>query len=69
VGHVLRRGVVGPPDRRMGVNAFLFLLAIQQYAFFAPVYWFWLMRKWRGKPICEEKHWPVQFEDDEPMKS
>jgi hypothetical protein len=65
IGHIMRRGVIGPPDRRCGVNVFLCVMAFHQYAVFAPVYWFWLVRKWQGKPICEEKHWPVGFEAED----
>src|SRR5215203_3437622 len=40
VAEVLRRGVIGPPERRVGVQLFLIVLSITQYAVFAPLYWF-----------------------------
>lgn len=60
MGEALRQGVLGPPDRRVGVHLFLFVYSLSQYAMFAPVYWFWMLRKWQGHPICEEQRRPVQ---------
>lgn len=51
VGEVLRQGVSGPPERRPGVQAFLVLYSLTEYAFFAPLYWFWMLRRAQGKPL------------------
>jgi hypothetical protein len=55
VAEVLRRGVMGPPERRTGVQVFLIILSLTQYAMFAPVYWFWMARRASGRPICYEQ--------------
>src|SRR6185295_16217444 len=34
VGEVLRRGVIGPPDRRLGVQVFLLVYSLMQYSVF-----------------------------------
>ena len=59
IGEVLRRGVMGAPERRIGPNVFLGLLALSQFAVFAPVYWFWMIRRAIGKPICVERRVPI----------
>jgi hypothetical protein len=61
VGEVLRRGVMGAPDRRAGVYAFLILFSLSQYIFFAPLYWFWIMRKAQGKPICQVQRGDIEM--------
>lgn len=53
IGEALRQGVIGPPERRLGVLAFLVCYAGTQYSIFAPVYWYWLFRRVRGRPICQ----------------
>lgn len=45
--------VMGPPERRLGVLAFLVLSSTTQYSIFAPVYWYWMIRRARGRPICQ----------------
>ncbi|HRJ47734.1 MAG TPA: hypothetical protein PKY38_10275 [Opitutaceae bacterium] len=55
---VLRKGVIGAPERKVGVNAFLAIYSIAQYSIFAPFYWFWMIRRASGKPICEEQRKP-----------
>jgi hypothetical protein len=59
VGEVLRKGVMGPPERRIGVQLFLVLYSLAEYTFFAPIYWFWMLRRALGKPICLEYREPV----------
>src|SRR5688500_3141686 len=49
VAEVLRRGVSGPPESRMGVQVFLIVLSFTQYAVFAPLYWFWMVQRARGR--------------------
>ena len=63
VGDGFRKGVIGPPDKRVGVQTFLILFAIAQYSFFAPVYWFWMVRRAIGKPICSS--YRKEFNADE----
>jgi len=63
VGDVLRKGVIGPPDKRVGVQLFLIMSAIAQYSLFAPVYWFWMVRRALGKPICS--NYRKEFTSDE----
>ena len=52
---ILRRGVMGPPERRVGVQLFLIVFAFSQYSVFAPIYWFWMYRRSTGRPICQEQ--------------
>jgi len=54
VSEVLRRGVSGPPEQRAGTQVFLALFSATQYAVFAPVYWFWMLRRAQGKPLSTE---------------
>ncbi len=58
-GECLRRGVMGPPEQRLGPQLFLALYAVNQYTIFAPVYWFWMIRRAVGKPICAERRVPI----------
>jgi hypothetical protein len=51
MGELLRRGVMGPPERRAGVQFFLIVFSTTQYALFAPVYWYWMARRASGRPI------------------
>jgi len=64
VGEALRKGVIGPPERRIGVQAFLIVFAVAEYAFFAPVYWFWMLRRALGRPICVERREPIEVEEN-----
>lgn len=52
VGEFFRRGVMGPPERRRGVQLFLAIYSTCQYGFFAPVYWYWMVCRALGKPIA-----------------
>lgn len=52
-GEFWRRGVSGPPERGIGRHIFLTLYSAAAYGLFAPVYWFWMIRKAKGRPICE----------------
>jgi hypothetical protein len=63
VGDVLRKGVIGPPDKHVGVHLFLIIFSISQYSIFAPVYWFWMVRRACGKPICA--NYRIEFNPDE----
>ena len=54
MGELFRNGVMGPPERRKGVVFFLFVYSAAQYGLFAPLYWFWMLRKAQGEPICHE---------------
>lgn len=62
-GEFFRRGVMGPPERRVGVLVFQALYAAANYSFFAPVYWFWMVRRAQGRPICVERRPVVRFEE------
>ncbi|HEY4300119.1 MAG TPA: hypothetical protein VGM73_04560 [Candidatus Didemnitutus sp.] len=53
VGDLFRRGIAGPPEPGLGRQAFLVILSLNSYMIFAPLYWFWMVRKARGKPICQ----------------
>jgi hypothetical protein len=63
LGESMRRGVMGPPEKGVARAVFLILFSACQYAIFAPIYWFWMERKARGRPICEDKR--PKFEIDE----
>jgi len=63
VGELLRKGVLGPPEHRKGVMVFLVVFATAEYAVFAPWYWFWLIRKAQGHPICAETRKDLELED------
>ena len=63
VGEVLRRGVIGPPEKGFGRKMFLVIYSASEYAVFAPVYWFWMWRKARGKPICRAQKTELNFEE------
>lgn len=62
VGELVRQGVSGPPERRRGVLTFLIVLGVVQYSVFAPVYWYWLWRRARGRPICNGQRQPLPDE-------
>jgi len=64
LGEVMRRGVIGPPERSFARTATYVLLSAFEYTVFAPVYWFWMVRKARGNPIC--RSCGREFEFDEP---
>jgi hypothetical protein len=52
LGESMRRGVTGPPEKDAALSTFLTIIAACQYSVFAPLYWYWMFRKSRGKPIC-----------------
>lgn len=64
VGEVLRQGVMGPPERRIGVLVFLIVFSLTQYAVFAPLYWFWMFRRASGRPICYEQRRDIPDEEN-----
>jgi len=53
VGEILQRGVVGEPERRGWVTFGFIVISVVEYAFFAPLYWFWMYRRAVGRPICD----------------
>ena len=63
IGEVLRRGVIGPPERSLGRKMFFVLCSVWQYSLFAPIYWFWMARKAYGKPVCQAQRKELQFEE------
>jgi hypothetical protein len=63
LGELFRRGVAGPTERGFGRAAILVLLSAGEYQLFAPVYWFWMYRKARGRPICQARPEPLAIED------
>jgi hypothetical protein len=62
-GEVFRKGVIGPPEKRKGVLVFLFLYSFGEYSVFAPLYWFWMIRRAMGQPICEERRKDLTLEE------
>lgn len=54
IGELMRRGVSGAPEPRVGVQAFLVVVAAIQYVFLAPLYWFWMWRRACGSPISQD---------------
>lgn len=62
-GEFFRRGVMGAPERRKDVLFFQALYAAANYSFFVPLYWFWMVRRAQGRPICEERRREMQFEE------
>jgi hypothetical protein len=62
IGELFRRGVMGPPERSMGRNSLLTLLSLGEYGFFAPIYWYWMIRKAMGKPICQVRREDIKIE-------
>jgi hypothetical protein len=61
VGEVFRRGVIGPPEKGFALKAFFVLYSISELSVFAPIYWFWMVRKARGKPICQARKVDLEF--------
>jgi len=53
-GEFFRRGVSGPPEPGFLRHLFLVIYATVTYWFFAPVYWYWMIRKAQGRPICAQ---------------
>ena len=62
-GELFRRGVIGTPEKRKGVLIFLVIYSTASYTIFAPIYWFWMIRKAQGKPICHEGDWYFEIEE------
>lgn len=62
-GEALRQGVMGPPERRTGTQVFLVIYALSQFSVLAPIYWFWMVRRALGKPICVERRAPIANEE------
>lgn len=58
LGEAFRRGVSGPAEERKGARALAWLASAMTYRAFAPIYWFWLVRKQNGKPVCSPTHRP-----------
>ncbi|HVU36491.1 MAG TPA: hypothetical protein VHE61_23835 [Opitutaceae bacterium] len=54
---------MGPPERRKGVPLFLIIYSTYQYALFAPLYWYWMLRRAQGKPICAERRTDLTLDD------
>ncbi len=65
VGELVRQGVSGPPERRRGVQAFLIVLGVVHYSVFAPVYWYWLWRRARGRPISSGARPSLPTDEDD----
>lgn len=65
LGEVLRRGVMGAPERRRGVQVFLVVYSLCEYTVFAPVYWYWMHRRARGRPIVTEQRPQLVLGDNE----
>lgn len=63
VGEAMRKGVMGPPEKRLGVQVFLILVSITQYSVFAPVYWYWMVRRSLGRPIGEDNHPELELDE------
>lgn len=68
-GELLRRGVTGPPDRGRCRPIAFALAALTQFSLFAPVYWFWMVRKARGKPICQVRRVDLPLAEIDPPAS
>jgi len=54
IGALARRGVMGKSEKGFFKNLFLVLFSSLQYLFFAPIYWYWMICKAVGKPICDD---------------
>jgi len=63
MGEVLRRGVIGPPEKGPGRKMFFAIYSLSEYGPFAPIYWFWMVRKACGKPICQAHRKELEFEE------
>ncbi len=61
-GECFRKGVMGPPERRTGVLVFPVVYSTASYGIFAPLYWFWMVRRAQGKPICHERRWDFEID-------
>jgi len=64
MGELFRSGVLGPPERRRGAQIFLVVYSAAQYGVFAPLYWFWMLRKAQGEPICQEVRKDLPFAEE-----
>jgi hypothetical protein len=63
-GELFRRGVMGPPEKRPVVLVFQALYAAMNYSVFVPIYWFWMVRRALGHPICAERRPELRFESE-----
>jgi hypothetical protein len=64
-GEIMRRGVVGAPEKCLLRSIGHITLLVQFYAVFAPFYWYWMFRKTRGKPICKTRPRPPLIDTDQ----
>lgn len=64
VGEVLRRGVMGPPERHLPRTLGFLVYSGAQYGPFAPLYWYWMVGKALGRPISVARRPELRFEDD-----
>ncbi len=64
LGEAFRRGVSGPPETRWRARALAWLASAMVYRPFAPIYWFWLVRRQAGRPLCSPKHLGWDPDDD-----
>ncbi len=62
IGEILRRGVMGPGKNRPWQNVGFVIFGLGQYSIFAPIYWFWLVRKSMGRPIGQAQRRPLECE-------
>ena len=65
IGEVLKRGVSGAPDRSAFLTVGFIVFSTMEYLPFAPIYWYWMLRKARGRPISSGRRRELAFEDDE----
>lgn len=52
IGEVMRRGVLGPPEKSTLKIISFVIYSITHFPYAAPLYWYWMMRKQQGRPIC-----------------
>lgn len=63
-GELFRRGVLGPPEERAWITVTFVIFSLVTFTVFAPLYWFWMLRRASGTPIAEERRELLQFEDE-----
>jgi hypothetical protein len=64
LGETFRRGVAGRPEKGMGPKLLLVLASAAEYGFFAPLYWYWMIRKAAGRPIAAVPRVDLDFTAD-----